>query len=124
MSDPKQAHTFSLMARKDFRAMKALEQADVETFGFHADQAVEKAAKAWLCLLGIAIPRTHDLFSLFALIAQAGGSIEQRFESLRDLTLFAVEFRYSLYEDDAEPFDRAGLIATVDAFLRHVESLR
>ncbi|MDQ3624515.1 MAG: HEPN domain-containing protein, partial [Verrucomicrobiota bacterium] len=51
-------------------------------FGFHAEQAVEKAAKAWLCLLGITIPRTHGLFSLFALVSQAGGSIEQRFESL------------------------------------------
>ena len=51
MSDLKDAAHLLRMDRKDVQAMRALampETADIETFGFHARQAVEKALKAWL----------------------------------------------------------------------------
>ena len=51
MSGPSEAPHLLRMARKDLQAMRALgdpKVADVETFGFHAQQAVEKALKAWL----------------------------------------------------------------------------
>jgi hypothetical protein len=51
------------MARKDLQAMRALSDphvASVETFGFHAQQALEKALKAWLDLRGQLYPRIHE----------------------------------------------------------------
>jgi HEPN domain-containing protein len=52
------------MARKDLQAMRALSDpatADVETFGFHGQQAVGKALKAWLDVRGAVYPVVHDL---------------------------------------------------------------
>ena len=54
MNGPGEAAHLLRMARKDLQAMRALSDpdvVDVETFGFHAQQAVEKAFKAWLDLL-------------------------------------------------------------------------
>jgi len=48
-------------AYKDWRALAGMADPDVfadEVFGFHAQQAVEKALKAWLALLGVEYPRT------------------------------------------------------------------
>lgn len=59
MSDLKEAAHLLRMARKDVQAMHALaspETADIETFGFHAQQAVEKILKAWLALQGVLYP--------------------------------------------------------------------
>ena len=64
MSDPKETAHLLRMARKDVRAARALLDpvlADVETFGFHAQQATEKTLKAWLALRGILYPRIHAL---------------------------------------------------------------
>lgn len=52
------------LARRDLRAAEILrDQPEVGDgiVGFHAQQAAEKALKAWLTLLGIEFPRTHDL---------------------------------------------------------------
>lgn len=49
------------MAHKDFSALTDMLDNAVfadEIFGFHAQQAVEKALKAWLCAHGIAYPLT------------------------------------------------------------------
>jgi hypothetical protein len=67
------------MARRDFRALAAMVEdheafAD-EVFGFHAQQAVEKAVKARLDELGTAYPKTHDLDELFSLVADAGAEV-------------------------------------------------
>ena len=34
-----------------------------EIFGFHAQQAVEKALKSWLASLGVLFPKTHGIYS-------------------------------------------------------------
>jgi HEPN domain-containing protein len=114
------------MARKDLQAMRALcdpEVADVETFGFHAQQAVEKTLKAWLDLRGQVYPRIHDLDELLRLLRQHGASVPQEFANLDVLTDFGVAFRYEAYEDSEEPFDRAEIIATVQRLLQHVANL-
>lgn len=60
---------------------------------FHAQQAAEKALKAYLVWLDIEFPMTHLLGQLLDLI----GSRDDSFESLRDrleaITAFAVESR-------------------------------
>ena len=75
MIDLKEAAHLLRMARKDLQAMRALaspENADIETFGFHAQQAVEKALKAWLALQGILYPRIHDLDRLLNILRERG----------------------------------------------------
>ena len=48
------------------RNMGDAEAFDDEIFGFHAQQAVEKALKAWLTEVGVTYPLTHDLSLLLA----------------------------------------------------------
>ena len=58
MTDPDREHAQTLleMARKDARALSGMTDADVfadEIFGFHAQQVIEKALKAWCAHRGI-----------------------------------------------------------------------
>ena len=56
MKDLEQARNFLSIAARDYRALCGMEDAEVfsdEIFGFHVQQAVEKALKAWLCSLGV-----------------------------------------------------------------------
>jgi HEPN domain-containing protein len=58
MKDPEQARSLLRVARRDYRALCGMEDPAVfsnEVFGFHVQQAVEKALKAWLCCLGGAL---------------------------------------------------------------------
>ena len=74
---PEQREYASLLIRKpegDLKAVTALRDAglDDELVGFHAQQTVEKAAKAVLVLAGVELPRTHDIERLLTLAEQAG----------------------------------------------------
>jgi HEPN domain-containing protein len=91
-------------------------------FGFHAQQAVEKALKAWLCLVNEHVQRTHDLASLSAQLKGAGVSEVVDYDDLLDLTDFAVAFRYSAMELDLD-LDRAALAARVGAVVSRVGAL-
>jgi HEPN domain-containing protein len=62
--------------------------------GFHAQQAVEKALKALLCLRDIDFPRTHDLESLINRLVGSGSVPDYTASHLRPLTPYAVDFRY------------------------------
>ena len=78
MQDLEHARMMLTLARKDLKAMRGMtdvEDFDVEIFGFHAQQAVEKILKAWLSLAGVEYPRTHNLMQLFTLIEECGRSI-------------------------------------------------
>jgi HEPN domain-containing protein len=62
MAERDEAQRLLAAAQKDLRALRGMTDADTfadEIFGFHAQQAVEKALKAWLALLGEEYPRTH-----------------------------------------------------------------
>jgi HEPN domain-containing protein len=114
------------MSRKDLQAMRALaspETADIETFGFHAQQAVEKVLKAWLALQGVLYPRIHDLERLLDLLRERGVSVPADFDVLSTLTDFGVAFRYEAYDEPDEPFDRAQIIEQVERLLHYVAEL-
>jgi HEPN domain-containing protein len=69
MNENEPAARLLTLARRDLRAAEILGgQPDVGDgiVGFHAQQATEKALKAWLTILGIPYPRTHDLSLLQA----------------------------------------------------------
>ena len=91
--------------------------------GFHAQQAVEKALKAWLSVLGLAYPRIHHLRNLFDLVEERDPDGVRPFRALRRLTPFAVQFRY----DDLDPADVTSdfrdVIDLLAALLGHVDQL-
>ena len=122
MKDLERARALLKMAEKDGRALSGMKDAEVfsaEVFGFHVQQAVEKALKAWLCCLGVAFPRTHDLDELGALLEDAGQGIPPRFAPLLDYTDFAVAFRYDAFPDLDADMDRQECIDSVRALLEH-----
>lgn len=65
-----------------------------EIIGFHAQQAVEKAAKAILVSASVTPPRTHDLVFLHQLAARETDIDIDRMELFSRLTPYAVEHRY------------------------------
>ena len=77
-------------------------------YGFHAQQATEKLLKAALAHAGVKYPFTHRLVELIDLAADSGIALPSAFEELRDLTPFAVEFRYGVVPPDGEdePLDK------------------
>ena len=124
MADLEQARSLLRMAYKDFNALTGMLDnalfAD-EIFGFHVQQAVEKALKAWLCANEDAYPLTHELARLLSLLENHGADVE-KFWPLVQYTLFAVQARYEegISELD-EPIDRAMEIENVRELLAHVE---
>ena len=111
------------LARRDLRAAEVLcDQPEVGDgiVGFHAQQAAEKLLKAWMTLLGIAYPRTHDLSLLLLRLEEAGADVTKLWELL-DLNPFAVQLRYDILDD--EPLDHAVTLERVTALLHRVERL-
>lgn len=121
MRDIKQAGVMLRMAHKDFAALIGMSRDTVafadEIFGFHAQQAVEKALKAWICLHGIEYPFTHELARLMTILKSDGEDMEE-FWALDQYSVFSVQARYE--EGDAaldEPLDRDAVIVEVQTLL-------
>jgi HEPN domain-containing protein len=126
MKDLEQARNLLRMAEKDYRALGGMEDAQVfsaEIFGFHVQQAVEKALKAWLCCLGVAFPKIHDLDELGTLLEDAGQRIPEPFAGLLEFTDFAVAFRYDAFPDLECDMDRRDAIRQVGDLLKHVQNI-
>ena len=122
MSDQEHAEEILEAARRDHTALRAMHDVEAfpdEIFGFHAQQAVEKALKAWLAARGQRFPKTHDLKQLVDLLSTLGVDVEGM-ASFVDLNAFAVQYRYeSLYHDE-EAVDRPELIDRIEALIRRV----
>ena len=84
-------------ARRDLKLARAA-AADEDLLGlaaFLAQQAAEKALKAYAAWLGVSeIPKTHKLIRLAGLVREAGGDSSFSEEDLGELTLYAVDGRY------------------------------
>jgi HEPN domain-containing protein len=74
--------------------------------GFHAQQAVEKALKAILAARGADFPWTHDLQLPLRRVEAAGVDVPALAQEARQLSPWAVEFRYGEVIDDQ--LDRQG----------------
>ena len=126
MKDPEQARRLLGMAKKDLRSLRGMEDAEVfsaEIFGFHVQQAVEKALKAWLCSAGVAFPRIHDLDELGALLEETGQALPEFLGALLKFTDFAVAFRYEAFADLGDEIDRRDSIDRVSRLLQHVQRI-
>lgn len=123
MSDRKCARALVKAAELDLRALRGMSNKEVfsdEIAGFHAQQAAEKALKAWLAIHGQVFPLTHNLGVLLDVL-QAREPDAEGFRALIALNPFAVQFRYEAMTDDAEPLDRESLAASVEALLHRVQ---
>jgi len=126
MKDLEQAKNFLSMASRDYRALCGMKDTEVfssEIFGFHVQQAVEKVLKAWLCILGVPFPRTHDLDELGALLEEAGQKMPEFIKTLLEFTDFAVAFRYDAFPDLQGDIDRGVCIDQVGRLLQHVQQI-
>jgi len=120
----------TLLLRKAAQDQYVLEKmlddplAPVEIFGFHAQQAAEKLLKAVLVLARRPYPRTHRLTELIDLIRQSGITLPERFEELRILSPFAVEFRYDILPEEPESrLDKPSALGIVRELSAFVESM-
>ena len=126
MKDLEQARSFLSVAERDYRALCGMEDTAVfstEIFGFHVQQAVEKALKAWLCCLGAPFPRTHDLDELGALLEEAGQDTPEFLDTLLEFTDFAVAFRYEAFPDLQGEINRQDTIDGLGRLLEHVRRI-
>jgi HEPN domain-containing protein len=107
----------------DIAVMQSLLNAPVSdaAFGFHAQQAVEKACKAWLNAFTGEHPKIHDLRRLFELIERQSKLDVSGDFALVDLNDFAVGARYELWEFE-EGMDRGELLNAVQAFVGKIKS--
>ncbi len=126
MSEPEKAQRLFEKALHDFRALENMLSSDAfadEIFGFHAQQAIEKAFKTWLIVSGASYPRIHDLRRLLQLIEEKVQHVPEEFWESIDLTDFAAEFRYDFLESIEEDFDRVAIVRKVKKIIDHVQSL-
>ena len=77
MSDVKCARVMYRAAERDVLTLRSM-TADppVESFGFHVQQAAEKALKAWLALLGEKYPLTHSIETLLDILDDRDAAVE------------------------------------------------
>lgn len=121
MSDGKCARVLLDSADRDVDALRVMRnprEVSDEVFGFHVQQAAEKALKAWLALWGIVYPLTHNITSLFDLLPKREDVA--RFHELIDYTPYAVEFRYDGVAWGTAPIDRERALELVDSLIAHV----
>jgi HEPN domain-containing protein len=124
LPSPEQIEYADILLRKaeaDLTAVVALlESTEItdDIVGFHAQQAVEKAAKAVLTLRGVDYPRTHDLRYLSE---QLEGQPRQVSDAAW-LTAWATEFRYA---DPPPPaLDREAARSVADTAVAWARSVR
>ena len=102
---PEPVRRWTKKAEGDLRAARLLLAADPpepDAVAFHAQQAVEKYLKAYLVHLGVDPTRTHDLITLFDLIAPHDDRLEPLRESARPLSPLAVQVRYPFADATVE----------------------
>ena len=95
-------------ARNDLRAADldlTAEPALKDDAAFHAQQAVEKALKAFLTLHGRIFRKTHNLVELGEQCCALDGTLEAPVRQAVPLTQFAWKYRYPGEEE--EPSDEA-----------------
>jgi HEPN domain-containing protein len=78
-------------ASREARARKA---PNYDAVCFHCQQCAEKYLKAYLQEQGRRFKRVHDLIELLELCLPYDGTFELQRDLLKDLTKYAVEFRY------------------------------
>ncbi len=125
MSDARAARELIARALVDLEALRELVEnrriAD-EIFGFLAQQAAEKALKAWLALLGKQYPITHNLDQLLRELRGLGIKISA-YGELSGLNPYAVQFRYETMDSSEPDLDRKSTLKVIGNLVEKVDAL-
>jgi len=125
MKNLEHAENMLTMSRKDCNALRGMmdniDYFSDEIFGFHAQQAVEKAVKALLDIFSIDYKKIHDIGELFNLLKQNGKDIPTEYLDLQDLTEYAVDLRYDSFEFGNDPLNRKMILGKVSGFIDYVQ---
>jgi HEPN domain-containing protein len=78
---------------EEAQRMLALSGFRDSSIGFRLQQAYEKALKSWIHAKGGQAPFTHDLAALMDWLEESGSNISV-FETIAELSFFAVQTRY------------------------------
>jgi HEPN domain-containing protein len=125
MREPEHAGMLLELARRDLRALGGMGDPEVfadEIFGFHTQQIIEKAFKAWLSWVGVEYPKTHDI-RLLLLLLQKQGCVVGPFTDLIEYTAFAVQFRYDALDGSDEPVDRETVLRRMEDLVAHIAEI-
>jgi HEPN domain-containing protein len=111
------------IARRDLKMATRLLDPEVEeaSWGWAAQQCLEKTLKAWLHTQGVQPPAIHDIARLLLQWQQAGVDITALLP-LRAFTTFAVQYRY---DDEPEELnlDRRDWCNRAEALITQVNEL-
>ena len=113
-----EAHRLLRISKTDAIACAALLAAPGVRFAnaaFHGQQAVEKALKAVLTVLGCNMGRTHNLVALSGQIMQAGQATPEVGDLLSLLNPYAVTLRYD--DIDVELMSPEALLGVVEVMI-------
>ncbi len=113
------------MAEKDLKALRGMTNPDVfedEVFGFHAEQATEKALKEVLIQVSGESPLTHDIALLIRRLRGHGLDVDP-WMGLIAFNPFTVQFRYESIEPTDLPFDRQGAVGAVEDLIASARTL-
>ncbi len=120
MSDVKCARMLLKAAERDLATLRSMTaEAPEESFGFHVQQAAEKALKAWIAMRGETYPLSHNIGVLLDLLVDTGADLEP-FHGLMGYTPYAVEFRYQGVPSGIKAIDREGAMELIEALLGEV----
>ena len=125
MIEHEHASMMLVMAERDLDTLQRMlrdSQFAEEVFGFHAQQAVEKALKAWIIMIGAEYPLTHDLQALIDVLNENMQTFPERFTELLSLSAFAVTFRYEPYDSLECALDRSDLTRLIGELIAHVKA--
>lgn len=123
MSDVEYARLLLKKARGDLKALTGMLDAETfedDIFGFHAQQAVEKGLKSLLSFHDIPFRKVHDLEEIINLLENEKVILPEKFANLKNLSDFAVQFRYESYEELNAGLDRKNLISRISDFLEYI----
>ena len=95
----------------------------LEDLCFDAQQAAEKAIKAWLIHLGMRFPYTHDLAELLTIVEQTGQVIPERVRGAARLSDYAVEPRYPGLFEPVTPEEYEEAVAIAGEVVRWVQEV-
>jgi HEPN domain-containing protein len=111
-------------ARKEHAALQNMLDAGSfpeEIFGFHTQQVIEKALKAWISVKSLSYPKSHDVSQLIRILSQAGEDLSP-FPDLDEYTVFAVQYRYEAYDETEDEIPRQDAIKKTQSLITHVQT--
>lgn len=122
MASPEAARLLRI-ARRDLKMNRQLLDPDVEeaSWGWAAQQCLEKTLKAWIHVTGSKPPATQDIARQLLLLEQAGVDT-CTLRPLRAFTSFAVQYRYDDEPEDLS-LDRNAWCQRAEALIEQVQAL-